>query len=353
MATKEHKDLSDIVKGTHALLRAEYQRYGAEVAWEHHVSQNDVLQKYAVSMQKLATKCWMENNLNPRNDTYCRITWIKIQCREYFLNGGKKKYDERERDISIKMALNEASNENFQISNDNCGYMAKELQNTYERRVSLDVLDVGSCYNPLGDEDIFNVTAIDLTPATNTVFRSDFLNVAIGKEKILSQDERELRQLAVNSFDAVVFSLLLEYFPCPRQRYICCRNAYDVLKNGGILIIVSPDSKHVGANAKLMKSWRYTLSKLGFMRIKYEKLHHIHCLVFRKCICKNVAIRWADLHSFSKDDEKYISDEQIFIPQDFQNICFKEKQKNITYEYDKNDLISTFSELPFDNKAFQ
>lgn len=44
MATEQHIRLSNIVKETHALLRAEYQRYGADAAWERHVSRNDVLQ---------------------------------------------------------------------------------------------------------------------------------------------------------------------------------------------------------------------------------------------------------------------------------------------------------------------
>lgn len=304
-------------------------------------------------MRELATKYWAENNLNPTNGTYCRIEWIKTQCKKYFLNGGKEKYDKREQDISIKMTPGESSGENVQISNDKHNYTEhtteNRLQSTCERTISL--LDVGSCYNPLGKENIFDVTAIDLTPATNAVLRCDFLNVKIGVKEILSQDKCELRQLAVNSFDAVVFSLLLEYLPCPRQRYVCCKNAYDVLKSGGLLIIVSPDSKHVGANAKLMKSWRYTLSKLGFMRITYEKLRHLHCLVFRKCEYKDVAMRWADLQCFSEDDEKYISDRKIFIPQDFQNIRPEEKAENNESKYDESDLMSTFSELPFDNET--
>jgi len=212
------------------------------------------------------------------------------------------------------------------------------------------VLDVGSCYNPLSVDPAFDVTAIDLIPAEEEgVLQCDFLNVAIGEEKILSWNEREIHQLPANSFDAVVFSLLLEYLPCPKQRYICCRNACNVLKNRGILIIVSPDSKHVGANAKLMKSWRYTLSKLGFMRIKYEKLRHIHCLAFRKCECKDVAMRWADLQHFSKDDKKYISEIEIFIPQDFQTVCLEEKQEKL--ECNETDLVSIFSELPFGNEV--
>lgn len=44
MATEEHKRLAGIVKGTHALLRAEYHQYGAAVAWERHLARNDMLQ---------------------------------------------------------------------------------------------------------------------------------------------------------------------------------------------------------------------------------------------------------------------------------------------------------------------
>ncbi|XP_029169576.1 S-adenosylmethionine sensor upstream of mTORC1-like isoform X2 [Nylanderia fulva] len=343
MATEEHKRLADVVKETHALLRTEYHQYGAEVAWERHMARNDVLQ-YATSMQKLATKYWKEND--SKNGTYCRMLWIRTQCKEYFLNGGKEKYDKRERDIYAKMTgkkLDESCTNNS--DEDIC--MEDHLKN--EPKIS--VLDVGSCYNPLSVDEAFDVTAIDLIPdSTGGIFRCDFLNVAIGEERILSRDAREIYQLAARSFDAVVFSLLLEYLPCPEQRYNCCRNAYDVLKIGGLLLIVSPDSKHVGANARLMKSWRYTLSRLGFMRIKYEKLRHIHCLAFRKCACKDVATRWCELQRFSQDDRKYISETEIFIPQDFQTICFEEERGEKSVEYNETDLASTFSELPFDNE---
>lgn len=346
MATEEHKRLADIVKGTHASLRTEYQQYGAEVAWKRHMARNDVLQKYATSMQKLATKYWKDND--SKNGTYCRMLWIRTQCKEYFLNGGKEKYDKKELDISIKMT-GKRLDENCTSKSDDI-HIEDRLRNCHEQKIS--VLDVGSCYNPLSVDEAFDVTAIDLIPdLTEGIFRCDFLNVAIGVQRILSRDAREIQQLPARSFDAVVFSLLLEYLPCPKQRYVCCRNAYDVLKIGGLLIIVSPDSKHVGANARLMKAWRYTLSKLGFMRIKYEKLRHIHCLMFRKCACKDVATRWCELQRFSQDDRKYISETEIFIPQDFQAVCPEEEGGEKSDEYDETDLANIFSELPFDNEA--
>lgn len=299
-------------------------------------------------MQKLAVKCWADSNSDSRNGTYCRMEWIKAQCKEYFLNGGREKYDEREWDINAKIISSSTrSNVEGQTCKNNSSCMENGLQDLSERRIS--ILDVGSCYNPLSIDDVFNVTAIDLIPAIEGVYQCDFLNVAIGKEKILLQDSRqEIRQLPADFFDSVVFSLLLEYLPCPKQRYVCCRNAYDVLKSGGILIIVSPDSKHVGANAKLMRSWRYALSRMGFMRIKYEKLRHIHCLVFRKCVHKDVAIRWSKLQRFSEADRIYVSERKIFIPQDFQTVGFKEREK---LEYEETDLASAFSELPFNNET--
>lgn len=303
------------------------------------------LQEYAESMQKLATKCWTENN--SKNGTYCRMKWIKTQCKEYFLNGGKEKFYNREQDIMRKMTIEKSSTGEDQKF-ENQILTENKSQNFYKQRIA--ILDVGSCYNPLSVDDTFNVTAIDLIPAVEGVFQCDFLNVGIGKENIFSPDMRKIYQLQADTFDAVIFSLLLEYLPCPKQRYVCCRNAYDVLKSSGILIIVSPDSNHIGANAKLMKSWRYTLSKLGFMRIKYEKLRHIHCLVFRKCVCKDVGMRWANLQQFSEDDKRYISEKEIFIPQDFRTISFnKEKQEKVNYV--ETDVATIFSELPFDNET--
>lgn len=299
-------------------------------------------------MQKLATKCWNSKNSDLRNGTFCRMEWIKTQCKEYFYNGGREKYDKREQEINAKMTFFSAkSHDESATCKNDPSHMENGLQNFYERKISL--LDVGSCYNPISVDNAFDVTAIDLIP-TIGVYRCDFLNIVIGKEKILSQDMREICQLPTSFFDSVVFSLLLEYLPCPKQRYICCRNAYDVLKSGGILIIVSPDSKHVGANAKLMRSWRYTLSKMGFMRIKYEKLRHIHCLVFRKCLCKDVAIRWSKLHHFFEADKKYVSETMIFIPQDFQAVRSKEKREKLD-EYEETDIANAFSELPFNNEA--
>lgn len=351
MATEEHKYLADVIKNTHATLREEAQNFGAEIAWKRHISRKDVLQKYAFSMQKLATTYWMENNLNSKNFTYSRIEWIKSQCEEYFLNGGKEKYNVREEDIKLKIDANLERTEvrincSLEQKKDD-GMLNCSDNNVQKSSDKISLLDVGSCYNPFGSLDMFEVTAIDLNGISDKVLRCDFLNVQIGEGKLLSKDEDEVLQLPKDSFYVVVFSLFLEYLPCPKQRYLCCKKAYDLLKTAGILFIVSPDSKHVNANAKIMKSWRYVLSKLGFMRIKYEKMRHMHCVIFRKCISKDVASRWANLQTFPEDDILYLDDTSIYIPQDFRSVPneIKEEEKA---EYDAGEVSSMFNELPFE-----
>ncbi|XP_003693759.1 S-adenosylmethionine sensor upstream of mTORC1 [Apis florea] len=351
MATEEQKYLSDIIKNTHATLRQEAQNCGPEIAWKRHICRKDILQKYAFSMQKLATTYWMENNLNTKNSTYSRIEWIKTQCEEYFLNGGRQKYDLKEENIKQKIDKYYVDSEipiNYNVNIKNKKIQTSEYfdKNNEKLVEKISLLDVGSCYNPFGILDMFDVFAIDLNDIPEKVLRCDFLNVQIGRETLISNDKYQVLQLPEKNFQVVVFSLFLEYLPCPKQRYICCKKAYDLLQTGGILFIISPDSKHVGANAKIIKSWRYVLSKLGFMRIKYEKLRHIHCMIFRKCMFKNVAIRWATLQKLPQNDPLYLNDISIYIPQDLRNV-FDEIKERKKEEYDTNEIMSMFNELPF------
>ncbi|XP_076248770.1 S-adenosylmethionine sensor upstream of TORC1 isoform X2 [Calliopsis andreniformis] len=280
---------------------------------------------------------------------FCRIEWIKSQCEEYFLNGGKQKYDEREESIRIKMDKDLADiepfvNYNFNIKNET-NHLGLDISFQESNR-EITLLDVGSCYNPFQTLNMFDVTAIDLNGIPDKVLHCDFLSVPIGTRKILSDDKQEILQLAENSYKVVVFSLFLEYLPCSKQRYICCKKAYNLLESSGIFFIVSPDSKHVNANAKFIKSWRYVLSKLGFMRIKYEKLRHIHCIMFRKCVFKHVAVRWANLQMLAKNDPLYQDQNAIYIPQDFRNVSGEIKQRE-KENYDTNEMIFMFNELPF------
>ena len=111
------------------------------------------------------------------------------------------------------------------------------------------VLDVGSCHNPLkkvlAKNENFKITAIDLSPATPDVFYGDFIQVPVNSDLVLNS-QNEVQSLPQNYYDSVVFCLLLEYLPTPELRLCAVKKAIKVLKPFGILIIVPPDSSHQG-----------------------------------------------------------------------------------------------------------
>lgn len=287
-------------------------------------------------MQQLATCHW---NRDEKSSASCRIQWVKKQCHDYFLGEGENKYFNRENDILTKIIESSTNKITQEIKTDD-----SDSDRTAEKS-KIKLLDVGSCYNPFGDDESLEVTAIDLAPYSNLVYQCDFLNVSLGFELIITHENNKILQLKNSSFDVIVFSLFLEYLPSPEQRFQCCQKAYQLLRPGGILIIITPDSKHVNANANIIKSWRFVLSKMGFMRICYEKLQHIHCITYRKCFNVKVASRWADMQNFQKDTHLFESISKLFIPQDF-NASVAIENKPLTH--DKNEPIE-FDELPPSN----
>ena len=118
--------------------------------------------------------------------------------------------------------------------------------------------------------------------------------------------EKEVKILPSGMFHIVVFSLLLSYFPSAVQRWECCRKAHRLLCTNGILLIVTPDSSHQNKNSAMIKSWKTGIESLGFVRWKYQKQTHLHCMAFRKV---------APCHSYKHGNG---SAEMMYIPQDFQ-----------------------------------
>lgn len=313
MANEEHKHLASFLKDVHLALRKSSAVLGVDKAWHDHCNNKDVLITYAHFMEKLATTHWENNSSDEQSLASSRIKWSADFANEYFTTKAFVKY--REREILI------GNNINIKINS------ANELFTEPYK-----MLDVGSCYNPFKIYDFLDVLAIDLCPANDFVFECDFLQVPIGNETVVS--ENRVKQLKAGSFDIVTFCFLLEYIPSSELRIKACENAYKLLNVGGLLLISTPDSKHVGANSKLMKCWRYTLAIMGFTRIKYEKLRHMHCMAYRKCSNREVSARWATLHKAS------YMDYSIHIPQDYNtvNTCTSSR-----IEVDIND----FKELPF------
>lgn len=275
-------------------------------------------------MQVLATEIWERNN--SIDSELCRVQWVMKQCVKYFNSDGGKNAIEKESKLS-KRYMKDIIPRSF-ICSDKCQ--------------TLKLLDVGSCYNPFSKFSMFDVTAIDLMPASDNVYKCDFLSV------IISSEARTIinpcTTLPICYFEVVVFSLLLEYFPSSKQRFKCCKNAYDVLKENGLLFIITPDSKHASANSRMMKSWRYALASLGFWRTSYEKLKHLHCMSYRKCIQPQVAERWLSTQQYKQPVE-----ELLYIPQDFHaysNVVSIEERNEERSEDTNKLLAETFSVLP-------
>lgn len=316
MTENNHLELSTYVKKIHEDLRTQSHLLGENNAWKLHCSNEMKLKAYATAMKQLSL-VW-ESNFLKGSKAVSRIIWSVETCVTYFTDTIEY-FRVKEYSVVNKYDLPMVHMEKKSFTN-------KWI-----------LLDVGSCYNPFKDFKQFDVIPIDIAPATDEVYKCDFLNVDIGTNYVLNLNE--ITNLRSNSFDIVVFSLFLEYLPSPTQRLECCDRAYKLLRTEGLLIIITPDSKHVGANAQLIKSWRFILGKMGFSRIKYEKLPHIHCMAFRKSFNKEIVQNWVKLH---KDMQSY---NQMFIPQDLtqKSLVLDNQDNNVI---DLNVAIELFSELP-------
>ncbi|XP_066251509.1 S-adenosylmethionine sensor upstream of mTORC1 [Euwallacea similis] len=299
MVDEKHLALSGLIKSVHQQLREDSKLHGAESAWISHCRKKEKLSEYAAAMQDLAINHW-DRKKNKNQKVVSRITWVYKACKTYFDN--IEEFRRRENYV-------------FQT----CMGKTENLQTLSIKLISestkYTLLDVGSCYNPFSQFEIFDVTPIDIAPATKEVLTCDFLNVPTGDSTIIKH--QHLLQLQEDYYDIVAFSLLLEYFPSAEQRLKSCLKAYHLLKNDGILAIVTPDSNHVGSNTKIYKSWQCILAEHGFIRVKYEKLPHLHCMLFRKALIPLVAKRWATVH----ESQKFYKD--MFIPQDFKEVEIK------------------------------
>lgn len=305
MATEAHLKLSEEIKSVHRILREKTKEIGPENAWHEHLKCTGALRSYAQAMEQLAVNHWEQNDLKEGNEQ-CRrnrIFWSVNYCRAYFFDDClKAAIRDREKRI---LSLIRSDTEGLDV------WIKSKCISIVDSKLKL--LDVGSCYNPFKKFEDFDVMAIDISPANDEVAFCDFLNVPVLSMSTVSHskdDPKVVSGLPNECFDVIVFSLLLEYLPTSEQRIICCRKAYNLLKTEGVLIIITPDSNHVGVNAKLMKTWRYTLALMGFNRIKYEKLDHITCMVFRKAFDPEITKRWADI--YKEDYMEY----KIEIPQD-------------------------------------
>ncbi|XP_063233332.1 S-adenosylmethionine sensor upstream of mTORC1 [Bacillus rossius redtenbacheri] len=344
MSEQEHQDLASFIKGVHHALRRESKKVGVERAWAEHCSQHDLLQRYAESMRRLATEFWdRESDGGGRS----RIDWVAEKCLQYFAHGGAELEREKEK-----------RQEKHLISRHNCGVEDRDDSRKPERNLQssitsrLCLLDVGSCYNPFKDFQCFRVLPIDIAPASPEVLRCNFLDLEVTTPETSDLDwdtmssSSSVNRLPGSSFHVVVFSLFLEYLPSPEHRYACCEKAHSLLRDEGLLFIVTPDIRQASRGSVLMKNWRVALAYAGFSRAYYEKLAHVQCMAYRKCPERSVPMLWAARQKVSGDDAKL-----IHIPQDFRDHDatadeFAPRFSENDEGRDEEKIVSLFTELP-------
>ena len=329
-ASSTHQSLADYIKGVHAHLRQRV-REGVDVdqVWNEHITaEHEMRQRYASTMRQLATSHWENSEKDSESERDNRIEWIHQNVIAYFFgsNGGESRDASQRIDVDQSGLFNAVCKDvrrrmfesDLLAKDPNTGRpllteaeataVATKAQQRWHQCIfdlkmdfenldipkdfALALIDVGSCYDPFARFDIFSTLAVDISPSTDSVVEMDFVSVPVSAACVSEGSPRRLKlhmhdavkkELVADSFHVVVFSLLLEYFPSTRHRWICCMKASRILRMDGILVIVTPDSSHVNKRAAQMKSWREALeTHLGFKRWKYEKLTHLHCMIYRK-----------------------------------------------------------------------
>ncbi|GBL91063.1 S-adenosylmethionine sensor upstream of mTORC1 [Araneus ventricosus] len=321
MDKTEHLSLSNTIKDVHEKLRKSlHLTQDPNRVWQEHVREEDLRKKYSQAMMKLATEVWGGKD--------CRIEWSYKTCTDFFYHGGLEKFLSREKKIK-EFSITEEGEKNG-VSDD-----GMQINNYLNMNRQLKLLDIGSCYNPFSKFSEFSCVAIDLTPATEDVLPCDFLQAEINKSSNVEDISDSNLEFFEESFDVVVMSLVLEYLPAAEQRAIFCFKAWQLLHQNGLCIIITPDSKSLHHNAPMMKSWKTALEKIGFKRIKYEKLTHLHCMAF----CKVSRISSVDISSC-----KSLSD-LLYIPQDFKSYVNDDSPIERSEE-ESQSICEQFLELP-------
>lgn len=208
--------------------------------------------------------------------------WMKNLTLDFFYNstGISKKYLRK---------LKTSKNESFKKEDD-----------------KITMLDVGSCFNPFKKYYEFDVTAIDLCPADDSVYKCDFLSISVFDStecspslhidsQFKSSSDGTLAQLPKSYYDTVVMSLVLSYLPDPVSRLKMVQNARLVLSSSkqgsdrlepGLLLIFEKDS--ILHKSKyfptFLQHWKDTICGAGFELLKYENLmlsgHRGHAFAF-------------------------------------------------------------------------
>jgi len=142
---------------------------------------NENLSEYAEDMKSLGD-FWQKTQSVPEN----RLQWFRNTIEEYFENRMNKIFEKLVRTEIFKTEETPVK---------------KLKRHPPIFSANYKVLDVGSSFNPLGNDKKLEVTAVDLSPANSLVRKCDFL----------SKSDRLKNSLSESSFDVLIFSLFLSY----------------------------------------------------------------------------------------------------------------------------------------------
>lgn len=287
MASAEQRALAEDVKAVHRKLREQLLE-GAEVeeVWKKHIQDQETLDKYSESMKLLATSYWESSGEESR------VQWVKSQVEHFFWGDGVEREAQKDQkrlwrskgNATEEGAIKKATSyEDCNLEDETLG----EGNRKYAEKAPLRVLDVGSCYNPFGELEGWQVLPVDIAPATPGVKLCDFLSVELAAETATKECNRrtEVKSVERGGYHVVIFCLLLEYLPSSALRLQAVEKAIGALKEGGLLCIVTPDSCHQARNSEQLSSWKFGLGLLGLSKVTYTKAKHFHGLVYRKPSC--------------------------------------------------------------------
>lgn len=88
-------------------------------------------------------------------------------------------------------------------------------------------------------------------------------------------------RIAAESYDGVIFCLLLSYLPSPALRYLACLHAFLALKEGGLLVLLSTRTQG-SRRVPWVEQWIATIETIGFERVHVQTREKIVILSFKK-----------------------------------------------------------------------
>merc|ERR1712013_105577 len=311
-----------------------------------------------------------------------RVDWVKNQVESYFWADGVEREKKRDQKRLIRSQDNnrEEKVKATGLLDKSSDLLIRTLVEAKSENTPLQVLDVGSCYNPFGEFKNWQVLPVDISPATPCVKFCDFLNVDLAPETLLEDcgNRAEVKCLKRAGYHVVIFCLLLEYLPSADLRLKAVEKAIEALTEGGVLCIVTPDSCHQARNSDQLSSWKLGLGILGLSKVTYTKSKHFHGLVYRKPsilqmhLIKNEAkagLKTKKEQNNSPFIEQDLEESQsrreqlkiqtikekdleslFFIPQDFSTKVYPEQSSEkieLSVE-ERLEMVESFSDLPMD-----